>query len=137
MDKMILKDDCGNWSLAGVRWNDIRPGSRITKDVDSKLYAALWKLMEYEESELDPDEVDRMVIDNNELILYLNIGTVEECREAVEKQIPKRSQEVDDDYGYFKCPSCGELIYASYDLGSHKYCLNCGQAIKWEAEKIE
>ena len=63
---------------------------------------------------------------------YREIGTVEECREAVEKQKPKKPKDVEYDYSYFVCDACGGWIYVSDDFESHHYCLNCGQAIQWE-----
>ena len=59
-------------------------------------------------------------------------GTVEECRETMEKQKPKKPRDIEYDYSYFICPTCGEGIYVSDNFESHKYCLNCGQAIDWE-----
>lgn len=59
-------------------------------------------------------------------------GTVEECREAVEKQKPKKTKELDIEYGYFICGNCGGAIAYTDDFTSHKYCLNCGQAIQWK-----
>lgn len=64
---------------------------------------------------------------------YVAIGTVEECREAVEKQKPKKPTDFDGDYGYFVCPSCGCTIMADR-FKDHKYCLNCGQKLDWEEE---
>ena len=63
---------------------------------------------------------------------YRKIGTVEECREAVEKQKPKKPEVTDRDFDYYKCPVCGEYIWATDNLSDHKYCLNCGQVINWE-----
>lgn len=68
---------------------------------------------------------------------YRQIGTVEECWKAVEKQEPKRPIDADEDYGFFICPVCRKTIYASDDFESHKFCLNCGQAIQWDAENLE
>lgn len=59
-------------------------------------------------------------------------GTVEECREAVEKQEPKKPESSDSDFDYFKCPACGAYIWATDSVNDHNYCLNCGQAIDWE-----
>lgn len=67
---------------------------------------------------------------------YGEIGTVEECREAVEKQKMKKSIDYDEDLGYFKCPSCGCCIMAD-EFSDHKYCLNCGQAIQWKESEEE
>lgn len=49
-----------------------------------------------------------------------------------ERNTAKAPIDADEDYGFFTCPSCGEAIYASDDFKSHKFCLNCGQRIRWE-----
>lgn len=74
--------------------------------------------------------------DCNELEQYRAIGTVEECRGAVEKQKSKKSIDYDEDLGYFKCPFCGCVIMADEFL-DHKYCLNCGQKLEWEESEEE
>ena len=70
--------------------------------------------------------------DCEELEQYRAIGTVEECRKAVEKQKAKKTKELDTEYEYFICGNCGGAIACTDDFKSHKYCLNCGQAINWE-----
>lgn len=67
--------------------------------------------------------------DCNELERYKAIGTVEECREAVEKQKAQKPRDIEYDYSYFICSNCGEGIYVTDDFQSHKYCLNCGQKL--------
>ena len=57
MGRCIEKDDCGNWQLRGVDWKHLREGQVITKDLFEKLYGALWKLMEYEDVDDDPDKL--------------------------------------------------------------------------------
>lgn len=64
-----------------------------------------------------------------ELDAYEAIGTVEECRKAVEKQKAKKPEVIDQDFDYYKCPVCGEYIWATDNINDHKYCLNCGQAV--------
>lgn len=64
---------------------------------------------------------------------YENIGlTLEQIRELKERDTARAPIDADEDYGFFICPSCGEAIYASDDFESHKFCLNCGQRIRWE-----
>lgn len=65
---------------------------------------------------------------------YRAIGTVKECRKAIEKQTPKKPIEPQEDYGTFKCPSCGGLIYTEDEFETHKFCLMCGQSIDWRVE---
>lgn len=68
-----------------------------------------------------------------ELKPYEDTGlTPPEIRELNERDTAKAPREICDEYGYFVCPSCGNSIYASDDFESHKFCLNCGQRIRWE-----
>ena len=73
-----------------------------------------------------------------EIKQYREIGTIEECQEAMEKQKPKRCIEDScPDHTHYKCPSCGQIqlsIYARrFSRGRiTKYCENCGQAMRME-----
>lgn len=58
--------------------------------------------------------------------------TLEQIRELKERDTAKPPIDIEDNYGFFVCPSCGNSIYASDDFKSHKFCLNCGQRIRWE-----
>ena len=57
MTRLTVKDAQGNWALKGVRWEDLREGKVITKEMWERLYGALWRLMEYEDTGLEPAEV--------------------------------------------------------------------------------
>lgn len=61
MGKLTEYDDQGNWSLKGVKWKDLYVGMPITREVQEKLYGALWKLMEYERIGLDPGQVEQIL----------------------------------------------------------------------------
>ena len=63
----------------------------------------------------------------------------EECKDfydmaikALEKQIPKKPIEVDEECGTFDCPACGSTICSFDDMTVHQYCLMCGQKLDWE-----
>ena len=58
MIRLTVKDAQGNWALKGVRWEDLREGKVITKEMRERLYGALWKLIQYENIGLEPDEVE-------------------------------------------------------------------------------
>ena len=67
--------------------------------------------------------------DCEELEQYRAIGTVEECREAVEKQKPKPCEFYgDEEVGNSFCPNCGEDLYDLQDCGFCN-CPYCGQAV--------
>ena len=72
-----------------------------------------------------------------EIQQYREIGTVEECREAVWKQKPKKPDYEGDGYAdrqivynTWICPNCGKRYEVDYD--DYDYCPNCGQAIYTE-----
>lgn len=75
------------------------------------------------------ETIDTAISALKEIQQYREIGTVEECREAVEKQKVKKPEVIDQDFDYYKCPVCGEYIWATDNINDHKYCLNCGQAV--------
>lgn len=76
---------------------------------------------------------------------YAAIGTVEKCREAVEKQTAKRPEFVDTRFmnngkyisdgcqlqKCYKCPNCNQHIFHVWD--DELYCKYCGQHIDWRA----
>lgn len=80
---------------------------------------------------------------------YREIGTLEECRAAVEKQTAKRAlhQGCYDKNGewhewngingkpYELCPSCRANLCCEMPLDiKPKYCKNCGQKLNWRNE---
>lgn len=90
-----------------------------------------------------------------EIQQYREIGTVEECREAKERQTPKRPvwkkgrsvicKDYADGHGEVEenkwadwvCPNCGWFVGEQYIPRRHNqqksnYCSRCGQAIQWE-----
>ena len=76
---------------------------------------------------------DGVYIDMNLLREYEDTGlTPEQVMELKERDTAKPPIDIEDNYGFFVCPSCGNSIYASDDFESHKFCLNCGQRIRWE-----
>ena len=117
--------------------------------------------LEYLESALDgyPPEtgindvfaaIDTAIEALKEVQQYREIGTVEECLEAREKQKPKAPKDelkinpvidcngayVDADTTvYLLCPNCGEMV--GIDENVDKFCRECGQAIDENLEGIE
>ena len=73
----------------------------------------------------------------SELDAYKEIGTVEECREAVEKQ--KAKNPVKDKYHHNCCPNCGWIVSGEGGYGEEfcPHCENCGQVIRWVNENLE
>lgn len=71
---------------------------------------------------------------------YRAIGTVEECRAAVEKQTARRPDYEGDGYAdghlvydTWICPCCGKHYEVDYD--NYNYCPDCGQKLDWSDEE--
>ena len=60
MERLTQKDEQGNWCLKGVPWEWLHEGQVITKPLRERLYGALWKLMEYEDTGLLPEEIEHL-----------------------------------------------------------------------------
>ena len=92
------------------------------------------------EKELQKDEkflyaFDMAISALEEIQQYRKIGTVEECRDAVEKQKPKKPHRNYEKFSGLWC-KCGWYLGQKRDLGI-KYCPNCGQAIDENLEEME
>ena len=71
-----------------------------------------------------------------EIQQYRTIGTVEECRAAMEKQTAKKPKKTESEgYRYtdtYRCPNCGGNFSGT---GIADYCYHCGQKLDWEGEE--
>lgn len=77
------------------------------------------------------------LLEKREILLkeYCKIGTVEECRAAVEKQKPKKPYRNYEKFSGLWC-RCGWYLGQKQCLDI-KYCPNCGQAIDENLEGME
>ena len=85
------------------------------------------------------EEFDYAIQSLEEVEQYRALGTVEELKEAKEKQIPKKPELIEDKM--WTCPCCDnnlmhkwlkyptELMPKSEGL---PYCMSCGQKLDWE-----
>ena len=69
----------------------------------------------------DGEEMDIAIKALEEVQQYRAIGTVEECRLAVEKMKPKRPI---NRCMFSECPTCGNV-----EIKDCKHCPDCGQAL--------
>lgn len=94
--------------------------------------------IEYDK-EKDYEKLCRQVLLLEEVKQYRAIGTLEECRAAMEKQKAKKPMHVTNSYfGYQKhkervgyCPDCGHQVEEPYG------CPNCLRKIDWNNEEDE
>lgn len=98
MKRLTKKDSQGNWHLAGVPWCEIRAGEVISKTLCERLYGALWKLMQYEDTGMEPEEVEEI---NDFQRSQAGIFANELCEEQnehrwipVTERLPEQDEEV-------------------------------------------
>lgn len=73
-----------------------------------------------------------------EIQQYRSIGTVEECREAVEKQKVKKWHDFSETEEVIICPVClSEWNVIDNDTERFKYCPKCGQHMDKSGEVFE
>ena len=72
--RLTEKKDSGHWCLRDVPWSDLKPGVVLTEKVWEKLYGVLWKLKDYEDTGLMPNEVTA-----------LNVETQKDAEEALKE----------------------------------------------------
>ena len=106
--------------------------------------------LEYLESALDgyPPEtgindvfaaIDTAIEALKEVQQYREIGTVDECREAVEKRKPKKVKI--KAWSPARCPSCDYELSTNVGDGYYKHpiflerCPQCGQKLDWSEEE--
>lgn len=103
-------------------------------ECDGLLEESIKYLVEHEGIDLDKPGKARLLTDGNVDIWeeYKSIGTVEECREAREKQEPKKYKKMHPckSVNYYQCPCCNGLLHMN-----ENFCGECGQAISWEDEE--
>lgn len=72
--RLTEKKDNGHWILKDVSWDELKPGVVLTKEIWEKLYGAIWKLKDYEDTGLMPNEVTA-----------LNVETQKDAEEALKE----------------------------------------------------
>lgn len=91
---------------------------RQRRDTASKICGNGWGVKCFE-------DIDMAISAFEEVQQYREIGTVEECRVAVEKQKPKKPEYING--GISVCRERGHELKRCYVL-----CPDCGQAIQWK-----
>lgn len=96
--RLTEKDDLGHWFLKGLEWGQLREGKVITKAVAQKLYGALCKLKDYEDTGCNPDDVERLNdFTQNEAVKLVQKLNAEEKKHRwipVEERLPELGEYV-------------------------------------------
>lgn len=60
MGRMTEKDASGRWQVKGIPWEKLQAGQVITEEASQILYGCLWRLKDYEDSGLNPEQVTNL-----------------------------------------------------------------------------
>ena len=116
---------------------------------DSTLHEEVTDVLNVVHCGIDESKVIRVALKDCEIIeneetkelrKYRKIGTVEECREAVEKQKPKKIYHQKwngiDGVPYDLCPTCENNLCTTGVFARNKmnYCEKCGQKLCWNED---
>ena len=112
MKRLTQKDEQGNWSLRGVLWESLHEGQVITKELWERLYGALWKLMEYEDTGLSPGEVEDVNDFNKSQVGHLLKKLSEEQRKH--RWIPVEDRQPEEDERVILCTRYGNVKEGTY-----------------------
>lgn len=98
---------------------------------------AIWEIADKQDAIKKINEACVIACDAiDELQEYKQLGTLDEVREAVEKQKMKKPKNVNTEgYRYtdtYRCPTCGGNFSGT---GIADYCYHCGQAIDWSEDE--
>ena len=117
MGRLTEKDDLGNWGLKGVRWEQLRTGHMITLDVAEKLYGALCKLKDYEDTKCSPEDVETLIEFGNDSIRII-ARYVKKCRWIQTKEnLPENGDYILLSFSNFTLPAIGRYEDGEWYLG--------------------
>lgn len=135
MNRLTQKDEQGNWCLKGLPWAQLHVWQVVTPEVSEKLYSALWKLMEYEDTGLAPDEVEKLNTFDGSQAVRATAALQEKQRKH--RWIPVAERMPDGGEDVLVCTRNGWIVTAWY--GTNKQCWNItptditmGDIIAWQ-----
>ncbi len=69
----LTEKDGSRWQLKNVPWESLGEGQIISRDVSERVYGALCKLKDYEDTEKAPDEIELLKYHHDEKIRNENL----------------------------------------------------------------
>ena len=126
-------------AIETIKSNMPTSGYQMLRESLDMAIIALKEIQLYKDNKLCLVQEDVYSRQCSELDAYKEIGTVEECREAVEKQAAERinyetNAVFNNGFGYYrigKCPICNSCYNSNDEI---KYCSKCGKKLDWSKE---
>lgn len=60
MGRLTEKDTSDRWQVKGIPWEKMKAGETITKETSQILYGCLCKLKDYEDTGMNPDQLENL-----------------------------------------------------------------------------
>lgn len=125
--RLTEKTDSGSWCLRDVSWDQLKPGVVLTQKTWEKLYGALWKLKDYEDSGKNPDNV--VPVPEVRMVEYEGDWVPKECCSFTNPMTSGGKRYVDD--AETPCGSCdGECSACVIQRIMNDYARVTGQAVE-------
>ena len=120
-ERLTEKDEQGNWCLKGVPWKCLYLGEVITATVFDKIYEALRKLREYEDTGLTPEGAEAFNdFEKTQAAYWLKRLDEEQDKHRwipVEERLPEVPEGTEDDY----CPEFNVTIKGAVQATTLKF----------------
>ena len=99
---------------------------------------AIWEIADKQEAIKKINEACVIACDAiDELQEYKQLGTLEEVREAVEKQKKKKPKGDLHSVPHYRCPNCNSTVKLYQNSKKDEICKWCGQRIEWSEVEDE
>ena len=114
--RLTEKKDSGGWCLRDVPWSDLKPGVVLTQKTWKKIYGALWKLKDYEDTGLSPEQIE-IVKDDAQVTAKGMLKKVAELSAELDRI--KRERGSDSMNIYFNKDGLADMYDDTYDIVIH------------------
>lgn len=96
---------------------------------------AIWEIVDKQEALKKINEACLLACEAmDELQEYKQIGTLEEVRDAVEKQKAKKPKGDLHSVPHYRCPNCNSIVKLYQNSKKDEICKWCGQRIDWSED---
>lgn len=134
MRRLTQKDDKGNWSLRNITWGELFEGRRISRKARQAIYGALCKLKDYEDTGLEPGDLQEMDEEYQKLAREVAGLREKERWIPVEEKFPEDDNYILLSFENFLLPAIGRYetdrdggaFYLGDDDAS---CISCGAVV--------
>lgn len=117
MERLTEVNKDGKWRLKGLLWSDTETGKIITQNTNEKIYGALCKLRDYENTGITPDQLQVIEEEYSKMAEELAELRQQNRWIPVSKRLPDVPVGIDDD----ECPEFNVMIRGARKAAALRY----------------